>query len=103
MTPAQPTHLQLFAALAAMSEANLALRAGAAAAPAFCRAARCLDVLADCPDLAPSLRRLCGTLSEQWAAAIAGPAIDRSLHGAGSAAVIPAGRRADAAVHRLHL
>lgn len=89
MPPAQPTHLQLFAALAAMSEANLALRAGAVAAPAVCRAARCLDVLADCPDLAPSLRRLCDTLSSQWAAAIVSPAVDGSFHGAGSAAVIP--------------
>jgi len=89
MTPVQPTHLQLFAALAAMSEANLALRAGTVTAPAVCRAARCLDVLADCPELAPSLRRLCDTLSSQWAAAIAGPAVDGSSDGAGGAAVIP--------------
>ncbi|MBK9244200.1 MAG: hypothetical protein IPM30_04980 [Burkholderiales bacterium] len=71
MTPVPSTHLQLIAALAAMSEANLALRAGHGATPAISRAARCLDVLADCPDLAPALRRLCDALSAQWASAIA--------------------------------
>jgi len=70
MPPVPSTHLQLIAALAAMSEANLALRAGTAATPAISRAARCLDVLADSPDLAPALRRLCDTLSSQWASAI---------------------------------
>jgi hypothetical protein len=53
-----------------MSEANLALRAGTAAAPAIGRAVRCLEELADCPTLAPALRRLCDALSTQWAAAL---------------------------------
>ncbi len=74
MSEPRSTEMQLVAALAAMSEANLALRAGAAAAPAIGRAARCLDLLADCPDLAPALRRLCDRLSCQWGAATAGPA-----------------------------
>ena len=71
MPPVPSTHLQLVAALAAMSEANLALRGGSAATPAISRAARCLDVLAESPDLAPALRRLCDRLSSQWASAIA--------------------------------
>jgi CTP:molybdopterin cytidylyltransferase MocA len=65
------THLQLVAALAAMSEANLALRQGILAAPAISRAARCLEALADCPDLGPAMRRLFDSLSTQWANAIA--------------------------------
>lgn len=69
MPSVQSTHLQLVAALAAMSEANMALRRGAAATSAIFRAARCLDGLADCPDLAPALRRLCDTLSSKWAEA----------------------------------
>jgi hypothetical protein len=79
----QPTHLQLIAALAAMSEANVALRTGAGAARAVSRAARCLDVLANAPDLAPWLRRLCDRSSSQWASAIASRAVDEgSLHAA---------------------
>jgi hypothetical protein len=58
--------LQFIAALAAMSEANLALRAGSVAAPAIGRAVRCLEELADCPALAPPLQRLCDALSAQW-------------------------------------
>ena len=73
MSSPQSTQMQLLAALAAMSEANLALRAGAAAGPAIGRAARCLDALADCPDLAPALRRLCDRLSCQWASTTAPP------------------------------
>jgi hypothetical protein len=89
MPPVLSTHLQLIAALAAMSEANLALRAGRAATPAISRAARCLDALADSPDLAPALRRLCDTLSSQWNSAIGALPSSPPAHRAeGGAAVI---------------
>jgi hypothetical protein len=65
------TELQLVAALAAMSEANLAMRSGAAATPAICRAARCLERLAECPDLAPALRTQCDHMCVHWEAAMA--------------------------------
>jgi hypothetical protein len=65
------TELQLVAALAAMSEANLAMRSGAVAAAAICRAARCLERLAECPDLAPALRAQCDRMCVHWEAAMA--------------------------------
>jgi hypothetical protein len=62
---------QLVAALAAMSEANLAMRTGAVAAPAICRAARCLERLAECADLAPALRQTCDHMCAHWEASMA--------------------------------
>lgn len=83
---------QLVAALSAMSEANHALRNGAAATALLRRAARCLEALAECSDLAPSLRQHCEALGEQWATAIGAIAVPAMPHGVGGN-VIPLRRR----------
>jgi len=69
-TPKPSTELQLVAALAAMSEANLAMRTGAVSTPAISRAARCLECLAESADLAPALRVKCEQMSWHWEAAM---------------------------------
>lgn len=59
-------HTLMVATLAAMSEFSQGLRRGAPSPGSAQRVARCLEALADCAGLAPTLRRECEQLASLW-------------------------------------